>query len=233
MNHAVPMSFSKINTFNHCQKKFMLKYVYNYPEINNSNEKTKTGSIIHSLIYFSFMNKKILSESEILSLLKNCELSAEELHNIKKIYEQFANIFVKFKNRDFLAEHNFEFLYNNFLFNGDIDLILFNQDETVNLIDFKTNKNIEPSLHEYYKQMFIYKNAMEMQGYKVKELILINLKIDEIKEITLTNTNLEDAKKGLDNELQNIINPENSGNSPIKSSQSCQNCGFSYLCNDL
>lgn len=83
---------------------------------------------------------------------------------------------------------------------GTIDLIKVNDDNSITLIDWKTNKKIdqkgytgekakEPVNHlvdcnfwKYTLQLSLYAYILERQGYPIKDLKIVHLKEDEAKE---------------------------------------------------
>ena len=223
------VSFSKINTFNHCQRNYLLKYVYDYPEIGRKFSNVDIGSILHSLIYHSVVNDSVLTVSDIEKFLVDVCLEKDDYEKVLALYSAFANSkYLKLSSEHILAEHPFEFSYKNVIFRGDIDLVVENADGSVDLVDFKTNDNLEKSLNDYNKQMYIYKSALEKEGFTVKNMIFANIKQDGITEYRVSN--LEVAKKEIDADLKNILNISAENFSSLPLQNYCQQCGYGYIC---
>ncbi len=226
------LSFSKINTFNHCQKAFVLKYVYGYPDLGKVNSGASAGSILHSLIYHSFVNKKILSISQIQEYLKDVVLEKVDYDKVLALYSSFAKSeYSKLFSAEILAEYGFEYEYKNIIFKGDIDLIVKNSDNSVDIIDFKSNENLEIS--DYGKQMAIYKTALEKQGFVIKNLVLANVKSDCVKDFVLNQSDLDLAKKEIDADLKNIKKITEGKFADISGCQNCKYCGYDYICSSF
>ena len=227
----ITFSFSKIHTFNNCQNEFLLQYKYGFPKLENKNQSFLMGSIIHNLIYLSFLNKKVFTNEEIQSYLKNTDLSDDKLSAIFNIYKQFADSkYTEYLSQNNLQEYGFDFNYDGTNFKGDIDLIIFNKDKSINIIDFKTNKNIEKNLPDYTKQMVIYKKAMENEKFVVKNLIILNIKEDDIKEIILEEKEIIEAENALNHDIKNITDIKNMTFSTDIFSEKCETCGYNYIC---
>lgn len=225
------VSFSKINAFNHCERNYLLKYIFGYPEIASNTVNVAIGSVLHSLIYHSVVNDKVLNEVEILNLLSDTNLENADYNRVLALYSAFKKSrFAKLSSENILAEYGFEFVYKNCIFKGDIDLVVKNADGTVDLVDFKTNDDLEKSLHDYNKQMFIYKSALEEQGLSVTNLIFANIKQNGVFEYNVSQKDLSEAKKSIDNDLKNIKEFSSQKISDLPKRNYCEYCGYGYIC---
>lgn len=104
---------------------------------------------------------------------------------------------------------------------GTIDLVIHNEDGTITLVDWKTNKEIKregytkkdmafcpietltnSNYNKYTLQLSVYAYMMERKGYKVKNLILLHLKDNAMVSYTIeylketVEAILNDYKKG-------------------------------------
>ena len=227
----IAVSFSKINTFNHCPRNYLLKYVFGYPELCQKPSGVAIGSILHSLIYHSLVNGKIFGEDEILDFLKNIDIDKDDYNRVLVLYSSFSKSrFSNFSQENILLEYSFEFVYKNCIFNGDIDLVVKNADGTVDLVDFKTNENLENSLADYNKQMFIYKSALEEMCFSVKNLILANIKPDEVREYVVSASDIAVAKKETESDLKNLSEISSFKISDLPHKNDCKYCGYNYIC---
>ena len=230
-NEQMRVSFSKINTFNRCKRNYLLKYVFGYPEICQRSSSIAIGSILHSLIYHSFVNGKIFDDDEISEFLKNVELEKDDYNKVLGLYSSFSKSrFSNLLEEDILAEYGFEFVYKNCIFSGDIDLVVKNSDGTVDLIDFKTNEDLKKSLVEYNKQMFIYKLALEGKGFCIKNLILLNIKPNCVHEYVVSESDIAVAKKETESDLKNLKEISSGKISDLPRQNDCKYCGYRYIC---
>lgn len=225
------LSFSKINTFHHCQRKFLYNSVYRYPQIGEKAQSASVGTLLHGLIYQSFINEKVLNFDEIKIFLQDINTDKVVTDKVISLYSSFAKSRYAdlFSNR-IRSEYGFEFEYKNAVFKGDIDLIVQNSDDTIDIIDFKTNENLENALADYNKQMFIYKKAMEVQGFVVRNLIFANVKTDFVTDFEVQDAELEKARKEIISDIKNIKEIMQSKQPITQVSEDCRNCGYSYLC---
>lgn len=223
------LSFSKINTFEHCEKKFLLQYVYGYPQLlpENLTQSVQIGSAVHNLIHSSFINKRPFTKQELKEIL-----SGEKSENEREIkyYEEFLKTsYADFDSDKNQSEAAFSCNFNDISFNGDIDLLITNSDGTKTIVDFKTNKDIEKSLPAYTKQLFIYQKAIEEKGFAVKDLIILNLQENSHREINM-NDFAQKAGMELQNILQKIKDTILSGKAVKNQTKDCYLCGYKYLC---
>ena len=180
INHK--FSFSKINTFKNCPNKFLLKYKYGFPSLSEQNKGTQIGSIVHKLIYNSLVHNQNYDLLSLNELLTQFDVEESAKPSIITSYNNF--ILSQYSpqslaNKEYIAEHNFNFIYKiedkEIEFNGDIDLLVKNDDNTYSIIDFKTNANIDKEKENYYAQLYLYKKAIEAQGLKVKSAEILSL----------------------------------------------------------
>lgn len=231
------LSFSKLNDFNRCRNLYLYKYKFKFPEISTKKENSLTGNIIHGCIYTGYINKKTLDETQMSELTKNIKLTEDEKKRINNLYKTFASSNYapeKLTNETLYCEKSVDFIYKTdnktVKFTGDIDLLIKNSDDTYSIIDFKTNKNIENSLSEYFKQLYIYKTALKEENINVKEAKLINLTEDEIKEYILTSSLENEISTAVKKEIEELISTTQT-EIPEKTLY-CKNCGYKYLCED-
>lgn len=226
------MSFSMLNTFTHCKNKYLLKYKFMYPEISDSEKKRAAiGSILHGLIYYSFVNSKIFTDKELTDYLKDMELTSIETDEILKMYEHYANsCYAPSHVKKALPEYNFQYTINNSNFNGDMDLVIKSEDNSFDIIDFKTNKNIEKSLKDYCKQLYLYKSALEAQDKIVKNCIIFNITSSETKEIYLNENDLTNAKTEFEKDICAAKEFLKNGELQKINTTNCKYCEYKYIC---
>ncbi len=234
------MSFSQINTFNHCPNKYLFKYKYRYPELGDEKESSVIGNLVHNLIYSSYMNNKEFNKAEIPTFLLGVQIESDDLTRINSLYSSFLNSDYapqKLSGMAIYPERSFNFTHNidgkNIEFAGDIDLLIKNSDKTYSIIDFKTNKNIEKSLEDYYKQLYLYKMALSNEGFDINELKILNLTEEAARVFEPGHEELSQSKSVLDAEISKIIYLANNPTcQKTNNDKKCTDCGYLYICED-
>lgn len=229
-------SFSRLNTFKNCPNKFLLKYKFQFPSIKNKDEKYSIGSIVHKLIYNSYIFKKELTKESITKYAATFDIEEKDFEKVLKLYDAFiASPYCPAKlSRGYQAEKNVSFSFElngkNIEFSGDIDLLMENSDGTYTIIDFKTHENLEKYENEYLQQLFIYKKAAEAENKKIKEAFLINLKTDgTAKAYSLKGE--EELEQQIKADVQSAIEYlENQENLQNINKKDCSFCEYEYIC---
>lgn len=234
-NHI--FSFSKLNTFTKCESKFLLKYKYGFPSLDIHNKGAETGNIVHKLIYKALVFNEILDEKEIIQHQKNCNVDDVIRQNTILAYRNFLNSEYspeKLKQKEFFVERHFDFIYktteNEVRFIGDIDLLIKNTDNTYSIIDFKTNINIQADKENYYKQLYLYKKAIESEGFKVKSCAILSLNSNNTNETIELNDEPkigEEFDRILESAIDCLKNDKKSS-----STHNCKKCEYNYICNN-
>ena len=135
----------------------------------HNKEATDKGHNVHSQLEYYIKNGKILDS------------------DYKDVVEQFSNI--KFNGQKLYSEIGLN--HPEYFISGTSDLIDLYDDNTVDLYDFKSNKQIntkskygqklfyplekydECEINIYSFQLGIYKKMLEYHGYKVKKITLL------------------------------------------------------------
>jgi ATP-dependent helicase/nuclease subunit A len=230
-NNKIILSFSKINTYKKCKRKFLIKHIYGYPEYFDKEKLseryvTQKGRIIHNLIYNSYERKNELTEEEIDEILNNFEIEKSEIQEIKKLYNIYKNSTYATYREGSYAEYHIEYkTKENILIQGDIDLLMKNEDGSYTIIDYKTNRTMSKErIKEYTEQMNIYRAG------KVKEMLLLNLTEEGIKAYKIEENKEEDITKNI-KEIKNLINRKDIviEKEEIKK-ENCKQCGYQYIC---
>ncbi|MDD3236768.1 MAG: ATP-dependent DNA helicase [Candidatus Gastranaerophilales bacterium] len=236
-NNIYNLSFTKINTYNHCKNQYVLKYEFGYPDLNEKTQSLQIGTLVHNMIYTSYINKCSLSASEIQDYLLKSEISQQDKSTVISLYQNFTASPYSPENlsyKELYPEKNFIYTCNmnktdEIIFEGDIDLLIKNNDSTFTIIDFKTNKDVITNLDNYYKQLYIYKKAIENLGLNVKEAKIVNIKNNgTIYELAL---NMETEKKlstAFEQETKETISTKTLTHE--KDKKKCIKCGYQYMC---
>ncbi|EPY2279539.1 NTP-binding protein [Clostridium sporogenes] len=154
-------SHSRVETFNSCPYKYKLRYVDKLKTIPDyePNNALICGNTIHTgaekdlkaALEFYKSNYYVLTDNHINEIIKFEYL-------IPKIKELLADI-------NIYAQ---EYLISTHRFRGIVDLIVKNDDGTVDVFDLKYSNAIEHYMES--PQLHIYKYFLEQKGFKVRKL---------------------------------------------------------------
>ncbi|NFC87487.1 NTP-binding protein [Clostridium botulinum] len=197
-------SHSRVEAFNSCPYKYKLRYIDKLKTIQNqdANNALICGNTIHTGA------EKDLKEA--LKFYKSNYYVLTDLH-INEIIK-FEYLIPKLK--ELLLDINIysqEYLISTHRFRGIVDLIVKNDDGTVDVFDFKYSNAIEHYMES--PQLHIYKYFMEQKGFKVRKLGFIfipKISIRQKKEEDLYQFRkrlIEELKKSEFNLLEVPYNP--------------------------
>ncbi|WP_434302691.1 AAA family ATPase [Clostridium botulinum] len=154
-------SHSRVESFNSCPYKYKLRYIDKLKTIPNqdANNALICGNTIHTgaekdlkaALKFYKSNYYVLTDLHINEIIKFEYL-------IPKLKELLADI-------NIYAQ---EYLISTHRFRGIVDLIVKNDDGTVDVFDFKYSNAIEHYMES--PQLHIYKYFLEQQGFEVRKL---------------------------------------------------------------
>lgn len=183
---GVPIySISRLNTVDECPLEYRMTYYDNLP--SKDNIYGLTGGAIHKCleniqngikVNFSEEVDKILNEAAFLGIKFPTENIEEKWKkNILTFAKDYKAPYYEKKETEkpFLVELEGHYLQ------GIIDLLIYNEDGTVSIVDYKTSsKFTNAELQTKGRQLILYGVAMEQLGYKVKSLAWNMLKYVEI-----------------------------------------------------
>ncbi|NEZ91972.1 NTP-binding protein [Clostridium botulinum] len=154
-------SHSRVESFKGCPYKYKLRYVDKLKTIPNqdANNALICGNTIHlgaekdlkAALKFYKSNYYVLTDLHINEIIKFKYL-------IPKLKELLLDINI----------YSQEYLISTHRFRGIVDLIVKNDDGTVDVFDFKYSNAIEHYMES--PQLHIYKYFLEQQGFKVRKL---------------------------------------------------------------
>ncbi len=154
-------SHSRVESFKSCPYKYKLRYVDKLKTIPNqdANNALICGNTIHlgaekdlkAALKFYKSNYYVLTDLHINEIIKFKYL-------IPKLKELLLDINI----------YSQEYLISTHRFRGIVDLIVKNDDGTVDVFDFKYSNAIEHYMES--PQLHIYKYFLEQQGFKVRKL---------------------------------------------------------------
>lgn len=170
-------SISRINTFDDCAYSYWNNYINNNRGIGNIY--SFLGSEIHNILEEIYNHKA--DKDDLVNKLYDSILTAE-LSGIKfpseTIGQSWTNDmthFVKnFEKHDSKCETELYFLFEllpNIWLNGFIDIIKYNEDGSIDIVDYKTSSKFKKQdIEGYGYQLIIYALAMQHFGYKVNKV---------------------------------------------------------------
>lgn len=230
---------SALQTFDQCQKRYEFKYVFNMPEPTPlSWEAIKLGSFIHKVLELGVKNK-LNSEKDFVDLAKDLQMDEkwisiqieEAIPMIRVFYERNKN---KIRNKS-LVEEKLNIRIGNLKFFGIADRIDINENDEVEIIDYKTGKYPIPPKYRNW-QLGFYAIASEKYG-KPKKLTLEMLQKEKPIEFEIdkdgnaneihskrTSFNLNEVKSELLETANKIIECKKSGFSPCPVEKNCDFC---------
>lgn len=183
---GVPIySISKLNTMDECLWSYWLTYMKHLP--SKENIYTFAGTKIHSCLERMQNGEKIDFKKEFQEMLEDAQILGIDFpnENIKTKWVKNIQCFIEGYNRPdykkFETEKLFLIKIHDYYIQGIIDLLIYNDDGTVSIIDYKTSSKFSNSeLKSKGRQLILYGVAMEQLGYKVKSVAWNMLKYCKI-----------------------------------------------------
>ncbi len=259
--YARNFSYSSIESYDSCPLKYKFEYLF---KIKSQDQKFTliSGSIYHEAIRRFFEESESHEVSDLLAITEEeieknkdkfrFEFLAEEMkeNSIKDLQNFYINFVLEILpdlkknefNKTIFSEKKFEFLFKNkYKINGKIDFIKIKNDQTAEIIDFKSSGSMfsEKDLREkiqlkLYKMGSKYSKSLNLDQLKLadREIILkyyflgsdkdpyMVMSDDDYDEDILTNK-ISDTISGIESEIF-IIDPRNY--------MSCLYCNYKIFC---
>lgn len=157
----IQASYSRISCFNHCKQQYKYRYIdkINLLKVPEPDNALIIGNTLH------------LALETNLETAKRFYLNTYPVVNNNMIDELIKLEILVSKVKDILSTVNIykqEFKISNSRFVGIVDLITKNDDNTIDIFDFKYSNNVNNYLES--AQLHIYKYFLEQLGYKVNKL---------------------------------------------------------------
>lgn len=139
-------SYSRIDTYKMCPAKYFYSYIQKEPR--SFNDAAVLGNIVHSVLEECLDNDKKLDvnelQEEFVKQVSSYDPNGIIPENLIQVGSEILDEFYDKHSDDsfdiYDKEFGFSFVLGNYLINGYIDRIDFYDDETINIIDYKTRK---------------------------------------------------------------------------------------------
>jgi RecB family exonuclease len=139
-------SYSRIDTYKMCPSKYFYTYIQKEPRV--FNDAAVLGNIVHSVLEECVSSEEPLSHVELHSeFVKQKEsydpsgIISDDLITVgSEILNEFYDKHSEEKFHIYEKELGFSFVIGNYLINGYIDRIDNYDENTINIIDYKTRK---------------------------------------------------------------------------------------------
>lgn len=196
-------SFSRLSLLHNCLKEYEFNYLNN-PDIDTNNIWSKIGSLIHSCcedIYNGTMKQEDFQERYLNGYKEIIEAGYKfPNETIENNLRQCVGHYIdNFKKEEYKCENEKYFLVeiNGIWIQGYIDKIIFNDDGTIDIHDYKVSSEFKKEdLKHKGMQLALYAYAMESLGYKVRNIAWnmfkycnIKFNIDNVKRKPLSARN--------------------------------------------
>lgn len=139
-------SYSRLDTYKMCPAKYFYSYIQKEPR--TFNDAAVLGNIVHSVLEECLDNKSELNleqlQEEYVKQKESYDPTGNIPENLISVGSEILNEFYDKHYEDsfdiYDKEFGFSFVIGNYLVNGFIDRIDFYDDNTINIIDYKTRK---------------------------------------------------------------------------------------------
>ena len=244
----IVLSPSAMITYNECPKKFELQHLLQMPEQGSFDGEisgANVGSFVHQVlengVKKNFQTKEEFIE-EATKLKEQPEWNNIPLENAIPLIDVFWERNKNKYTKESLCELKLPFKMEGFKFYGIADRIDILKDGSVEIVDYKTNKNpVEKSKREM--QLGFYALALQSKSYKVKYLTLDMLKLEkpviyELGEDGIAKDtvgrgkpfNLADVKKKIVETAEAIKHDFETEFKVVEDEGKCRFCGLKFYC---
>ena len=181
-------SYSRLTTFHNCEYCYYLSYIQKQKGVQNAY--AYLGGITHEQL-----ERLQVGEITIEQAIQQFELGSTEAEfmgytfpneNIRNSYnnavKHYIKNFVAYDCKDCEIEGKFTIDIDGIELIGFIDLLLFNEDGTVSIIDHKTSSEYtKKDKAKHGRQLILYGIACQQRGLEVKEIGWSMLKYARVK----------------------------------------------------
>ncbi len=217
-------SYSKINTYNICPRKYEFSYIDFYPRKGSSDIVLK-GTLLHKMIelYINDKDYDIPYEKEFLSLKEEDFNAFKE--DFEKIKEQpLIKQLKKMKNScEINVEQKLTNVFENFIFSGNTDTLVKNEKKLI-IIDYKTGK-----VNQNFEQLEFYALVSSYLYPEIQDFLLVLSFVSHEQDLKIT-LKKEDMSKIENKLIKYISNINNSIKFDKKVGPLCNYCDYKDEC---
>ena len=217
-------SYSKINTYNICPRKYEFSYIDFYPRKGSSDIVLK-GTLLHKMIelYINDKDYNIPYEKEFLSLKEEDFNAFKE--DFEKIKEQpLIKQLKKMKDScEINVEQKLTNVFENFIFSGNTDTLVKNEKKLI-IIDYKTGK-----VNQNFEQLEFYALVSSYLYPEVQDFLLVLSFVSHEQDLKIT-LKKEDMFKIENKLIKYISNINNSIKFDKKVGPLCNYCDYKDEC---
>ncbi|SDY30000.1 exodeoxyribonuclease V subunit beta [Thermoactinomyces sp. DSM 45892] len=251
-NH-VPISVTDWKELVHCPRKYYYHRILQVPtpDVERGEEKlavpsisgNRRGEIIH------YLCEKTVSSAERLWLQPDwfdqitCifRLNSREMDGLKPDLEQIRTRFLDShvvqriaESKKVLTEESFQYVTSGFRVSGQIDLLLQDQYQGWEIIDFKTDRMKVEDIAEkkafYLPQLQLYSLAWRARGMEINGVTLYFLDCNHEEKIKIDSKWWHQAESLLESTRSFFQLERKMLNWPTKPSKNCSYCEYGVLC---
>ena len=227
------LSSSSINLFSACQLQYKFRYIDKFETLRRGN--LLFGNNIHKLFelvcremidgkYYRDINLSYLQETSwIFSRIENPETNIKLKETGYKYIDNFFNNYedIVNKNTIFTVEDSFNLVFDKFILQGRIDLVL-HKEKKYELVEIKTGSKLD----SYNNQLSFYSYAFNQKFNKTASKHSI-FYISE--KPTIEDIKFEDPL-GFISSIENIVDHTNNHSFEPKPGLICKECSFNQIC---
>lgn len=188
-------SYSRVDLYNRCPYHFRIRYIdrlQEMPNLDNARNPLFLGTALHLGIETESVEKAIENYQNQYPVLTN-EIVEESMKLEYWIPKAVDFLKDKFGHN---VKHEYKILTNNFI--GFVDLIVYNEDGTQSIVDFKYSNAIDN--YRESGQLSIYKYYLEKEGFNIRDLYYLFVPKINIKK--QTGESINQYRKRMMNELK-------------------------------
>ena len=217
-------SYSKINTYNICPRKYEFSYIDFYPRKGSSDIVLK-GTLLHKMIelYINDKDYNIPYEKEFLALKE------EDFNTFKEDFEKIKEqpLIKQLKKMKDSCEINVEQkltnVFENFIFSGNTDTLVKNEKKLI-IIDYKTGK-----VNQNFEQLEFYALVSSYLYPEIQDFLLVLSFVSHEQDLKIT-LKKEDMSKIENKLIKYISNINNSIKFDKKVGPLCNYCDYKDEC---
>lgn len=205
-NEGYPVySFSKLSTYRHCKYAYFLQYIKKIRSKDNiygilgTEVHEVAQDLVKGLITNKQAHKRFLDELNNVTEIYGLKFSSDKIYkNYKECMEHFI-LSYKPNHSKYEIERGFDVKVadSKAVMLGFIDLIYWNEDGTIDVVDYKTSSKFsKKDFQDKKMQLLAYAYALKQEGFKINKLYFNMIKYCKI-EWTEVNSKKQKVTKTL------------------------------------